>query len=389
MKDLKIKTLNRIKFISSNALRQILVSVFGMIIPFMVIQYSSKEIWGEFVSILLYTLFAIQIINWGNKEYLLRKFSLEPNKIIFCFSKNIFTRLPLLLFFSVVGFFYFQLEYGIFIFLWLFGRLCIHSTEVLIIYEKKFNTSLIIESLCFAIFCLTFFVFKSEINLKAVLIFYSFYQLFKGLCYYILFKDFISLDYFEIDLNYYKSSFWFFLLSIFGFLASKIDVYIIELFGNKIVTSEYQIINSLLVFVMSSSAFIYVPFVKNIYRNNELLLLKSKKILAFLGLIIVPISLVIIYFILSYFLNLQLSIWFYLIAFFYVYPSFIYGLEIVNLFKQQQEKKVVLFLFFGTIANSLLSALFLHFNYGINDALFGSAIAQLLVLILFKFKKNV
>ena len=359
-----------------------------MIIPFMVIRFSSKEIWGEFVSILLFTLIAIQIINWGNKEYLLRKFSQEPNKIIFAFSKNIFTRLPLLLVFAVAGFFYFQLEYGIFIFLWLLGRYCIHSTEVLIIYEKKFNTSLLIESLCFAAFYSTILVFKSEINIKLLIVLYSFYQLLKGVCYIILFKKFISLDCFKIDFSYYKSSIWFFLLSILGFLASKIDVYIIEQFGNKTNTSDYQIINSLLVFTMSLSAFIYAPFTKNIYRNSKSVVQKTQKIMTFAGLIIVPFSLFFIHLILKLYLNLNFQFWFYLIAFLYIYPSFLYGLEVVNLFKQLQEKKVVLFLLIGTIANTVLTLLFLHLNYGITGALFGSAIAQLIVLVLFKFKKN-
>ena len=123
------KTLNRIKFISSNALRQILTSVVAVAIPFMVIKFSSKEIWGEFVSLLLYTLFVSQIINWGSKEYLLRIFSETPSKIKDNFSSNFFTRFPLVLFFSIVAFFLFKIEYGIFIFLWLLGRFLIHSIE--------------------------------------------------------------------------------------------------------------------------------------------------------------------------------------------------------------------------------------------------------------------
>jgi large-conductance mechanosensitive channel len=68
----------------------------------------------------------------------------------------------------------------------------------------------------------------------------------------------------------------------------------------------------------------------------------------------------------------------------YVYPSYIYGLDIVNLFKKHQEKIVIINLSIGVIINSALSSLFLHLNYGITGVLLGSAIAQLIVMVLFK-----
>ena len=101
-----------------------------MAIPFLVIHYASKEIWGEFVSYLLYSLLVIQIINWGNKEYLLRKFSEAPNKIKINFSTNFVSRFPLVLISFLIGFFFFKFEYNIYVFLWILGRFLIHSYEV-------------------------------------------------------------------------------------------------------------------------------------------------------------------------------------------------------------------------------------------------------------------
>lgn len=380
---MKSKTLNRIGFISSNAIRQVLVSVFGMIIPFMVIHYSSKEIWGEFVSILLYSLFAIQIINWGNKEYLLRKFSETPNKIKVDFSTVFVSRFPLVILFSIIGFFFFKIEFSIYISIGILGRYLIHSYDVFIVFEKKFKASVVIETGSFIVFGFAFYAFKSVFDLKSLVILYSLYQLLKGICYLVLFKNQLFFKTAKIDFNYYKVSFWFFLLSILGFLASKIDVYIIERFGNKIVTSDYQIINSLLVFIMSIAIFIYAPFTKNIYRNNELVMVKTKKTVAVFGLLIVPSCLIIVYIILRYFLKLEFPFWFYFIAFLYVYPSYIYGLEIVDLFKQHKERKVVLFLFIGVIINAVLTYSFIISGYGFFGILLGSAIAQLLILLLF------
>jgi hypothetical protein len=383
-----LKTLNRVKLISSNTIRQILTSVFAVAIPFMVIKFFSKEIWGEFVSILLYTLFVTQIINWGNKEYLLRIFSETPSKIKSNFSTNFFTRLPLFFIFSIVGFFLFKIEYGIFIFLWLLGRFLIHSYEVLVIYEKKFSSSVFIEIICFLLFTGCIYLYTNSITIKTLVFFYSIYQLIKGFGLVMLFRNILSFKKSTINLSYYKQSIWFFLLSILGFLASKIDVYIINSFGKKTITSDYQIINSMLVFVMSISTFIYTPFTKNLYRNNENIITKTKILFTIVGLIIIPISLFIISFILDYFLNITFSVYFYIIAFFYIIPSYIYGTEIVNLFKQHKEKKVVLVLFIGVLLNFILSYLLLKNSFEIVESLLGATIAQIIVLFLFNIKTN-
>ncbi|HLP62929.1 FkbM family methyltransferase [Flavobacterium sp.] len=378
------KNLHRIGFISSNAVRQILVSAIGVVIPFMVIQHSSKEVWGEFVSLLLYSLLVTQIINWGNKEYLLRKFSETPRTIKTDFSSILITRFPLVLLFSLIGFFLFKMEFGLYLAFWILGRFLIHSYEVLVVYEKKFNASLAIELVCFLAFAIVFYSLSSALNLNQLLILYSLYQFTKGICFLLLFKNIFSFDA-RFNFNYYKASLWFFLLSVLGFLASKIDVYIIEQFDNKIVTSDYQIINGLLVFIMSISAFIYAPFTKNIYRNTDFTIQKTKKTLVLFGLIIVPISLLFVFGIIRYFLKLEFTFWFYVVAFFYAFPSYAYGIEIVRLFKQNREKKVVVILFLGVLINSIVTYYLLFSGYGIQEILFGSALVQVLILVLFVY----
>lgn len=359
-----------------------------MVIPFLVIHFSSKEIWGSFVTIFLYSLLALQFISWGNKEYLLRKFSENPSKISVAFSENLMTRFPLVILFFIISFFVFPVSYGFWITIWLVGRYWNQSVEALLLYQKEFNKSIVIEVLSFIGFGITFYFLKSEITVYLLLIIYSCYQFFKGLLYILLFKKFILFQKTSFQIDYFKASFSLFLLSILGFLGSKVDVYVVEHFGNKIITADYQIINSLLVFVMSITAFIYSPFTKIIYRNSEDVIEKTKKTLAYFGLLIVPCSLLVIHFIIKFYLKSHFDITFYLITFLYVYPSYVYGLDIVNLFKQHQEKIVVKNLVVGVTVNTVLSSLFLYFQYGIAGALLGSAIAQIVVLILFKSKIN-
>lgn len=354
----------------------------------MVIHNSSKEIWGTFVSVLLYTLMALQIINWGNKEYLLREFSKTPSKIAITFSENLSTRFPLVILSIVVGLFLFPFSYCFWLTIWIFGRFLIHSIEALLVYEKEFTKSIFVELFSFLVFGILFCFFQSIIDTYLILVFYSSYQFLKGILYFYILKKHFLFNKFSFKVDYFKKSLPFFLLSILGFLASKIDVYIVSHFSNNVVIAEYQIINSMLVFVMSISAFVYSPFTKMIYRNNNNVILKTKTILAYLGLIIVPFSLVAIYLVIKFYLKTSLSFNFYLISFFYVYPSYIYGLDILNLFKQNKVNIIVFYLLLALLINSLLSAVFLYFNFGITGALFGSAVAQLVVLTFLKLKIN-
>lgn len=378
---MKTKTLTRIGFITNNALRQVLVSVFSMVIPFLVIHYNSKEIWGSFVSLLLFSLLALQVINWGNKEYLLRQFSMAPNAILANYSINLATRFPLVIGAGIVALWCFPTAFGFWIFLWLLGRFLSHASESLVIYEKEFNASIAIELIGFAGFCVGLILLK--LNLFSLLVLYSCYQFIKGLGYFILFRKYFAFGKLAFDTRYYTIAFPFFLLSILGFFASKVDVYLIESLGDKILISDYQIINNLLVFTMSLSAFIYAPFIKNIYRNNGEMIRKIRQLLAFAGLIIVPVSLWAISAILHFYIKLEFAISFYLIAACYVFPSFVYGIEIVNLFRLKKEKTVVFILGVGVVVNATLSSIFLFLGYGIFGALLGSATTQLLLMLIF------
>lgn len=385
---MKNKSLKRLGLITNNTLRQILISVFSMVIPFLVIHFSSKEIWGSFVSVFLYCLLVLQIINWGNKEYLLREFSKNPKEISIYLSENMATRFPLVVLFFVIGLFLFPISFSVWILIWLLGRYLMHATEALVFYEKKFNGSILIELITFSFFGILFYLFRNDITVYFLIVIFSLYQFLKGILYVGLFKNWLSIQNFTFRINYFKAALPFFILSILGFLGSKIDLYIIENLESKTITAEYQIINSLLVFCMSITALVYSPFTRLLYRNTSQIVDKAKNILAYIGLIIVPVSLLIIYFILELYLKVELEFYFYLIAFAYVYPCYVYGLDIIDLFKQHKEKTVVLVLTIGVILNSILSASFLYLGHGIIGALSGSAIAQLVILLLIKLKKQ-
>lgn len=383
---MKSKTFIRLQVMSSNVLRQVLVSLFGMLVPFIAIHFYSKEIWVGFVPMLTYILFVMVLINWGNKEYLLRYFSTHPGKIEKSFSSSLATRFPSVLLFSCLALFVFQIDYGFYIFLWLLGRYFTHSVEPLLFFEKKFKSFLQIEIISFLLFYAAVVLDRHQSYHWNFLAIYSLYQSGKGAVSLYIFRHFINIRHFRFDFSLYKKSFTLFALTAFGFLISKADIYLVQFFCNPVDTADYQILNGLLLFIASFSVFIYTPFTKNIYRNNEVTLDKYQHILAVIGLIIVPVALFFYHLVILYYLKLEMSVWFYILAFVYVYPSYLYGIQIVNKLRANKEHIVILYLFCGAVTTIIFSGLFLWLGYGIIGALSGSCVAQLMALYLFYIK---
>jgi len=365
------------------AFRQIINSGFNVLLPFIVIHFSSKQVWGEFVSILLFILFAAACANFGSREFLLRQFSRQPGNFRRYFTLNFYARLPILLFLMVVAFFIFPLEPAFFIGISLLGIYISQSFEAIIIFEKKFALSAILESILGILFFLTVLSLRLEISPALIMKIFAGMQLLKAIVFVYFFFDAFEKKGFVLDFPLLKESLPFFLLMFMGFLASKNDVYLVGIFLNKAELAEYQVINSLCLFAMGTSGFFYTPFTKNIYRNDEAVIRKMKNILAFLGLIVAVVAVAVIYFVTDYYLKALVPGYFYTVTFIYIFPSFVYGIEIVKLYRYHMEMKVARYIFLGIIVSMILTTGFLYFGLGITGALMGSAAAQLAVLCLF------
>ena len=375
------KNRSRLLSISANTSRQLTVAAINMAIPLWVVWMSSKEIWGAFVSLLLFVLIAQQVVNWGNKEYLVREFSQSPARIAKEHSAILTTRFPLVLLFTAMAAIWFPMEYIGYIFLWLAGRFLTQSCEALVVFEKDFNASLWIEIACVGFFFALFWFW--QVSLFMVLAFYSLYQFIRGIAYFFRFRRFVKSGSLEFKKPFFKKALPFFLLSVLGFLVSKADVYAVDYFTPSTVTAEYQIINSLLVFVASASAFVYAPFTKNLYRSNVEVVQRTHRLVIISGLAIIPPALVCIHYVLLFYLAVSFSWPFYALAILYIFPHFAYGTKVISLFRENREKRVIAILASSAICNIAVSSVLLYFGYGIIGALAGAVAAQFLNWFLF------
>ncbi|MDI9255839.1 MATE family efflux transporter [Flavobacterium sedimenticola] len=365
------------------AFRQMVSTAFNVLLPFVVIHFAEKQIWGEFVSILLFILMASACNNFGHKEYLLRQFSAEPGKIRRYFTQNLYSRVPILLLSVACTLLLFPVPQAFFISLSLIGLFVSQSFEALIVFEKRFRLSAIIEMVTGVILLSAIYVCRESITALLIVKLYAGFLLLKALVYVYLFFSFFEKKQTRLSFYILKKSFPFFLLTLAGFLASKNDVYLVHFFLSKPKLAEYQILNNLCLFAMGTAGFFYIPFTKNIYRNSEVVIVKLQRILIIMGFLITISAVAVIFLVVTFYLKTTVPDYFYAIVFGYIFPSFVYGIKIIMLSKQHKEILVTTYLITGIVINVVLSALFLNLGLDITGALLGSAVAQWVVLGLF------
>ena len=86
------KLRQRLVLVIANSANILLVPVVNIAVSLLVIRLASAELWGAFVSILIWINLANHIIHWGSKEYLLREFSRRPGSIGEAWQSNLLSR---------------------------------------------------------------------------------------------------------------------------------------------------------------------------------------------------------------------------------------------------------------------------------------------------------
>lgn len=363
--------------------RQSSIAFLGFLFPILILKETSPTIWGEFFELFIFALVCSIISNWGNKDYLILKFSKEPNLIYTHFSENFIVRLPILFLCISIAFFAFKIELSLWLALWLMGRYMSWSFEVVNQYQKDNFITSIIE---YSTFILLIILLKTtpNIQLNHLVTYYSIYQLIKGLAYTTIYFDWLKFENFKLEWIEIKHSFFYFLLAFSGFLASKIDVYVASVFFTSSELGQYGIQNNFFLFAMSIGNMILLPYIKILYRKSAGNYSKIKKRYAFFGLLITSASILIIYFLNTNYLNLYFEPLFYCLGFLYVLPSYLYGIDIYEKFKSKKEKHVLIIFTIGALFFFLSNLIMLNLNPNFSTLLISAAMSQWLIVILFK-----
>ena len=375
----------KLKKIGLNSLRGFLSPVFNFLITTIGISQFGKENWGSLIHVFLWIFLISFVINWGNRDFLIRKYSANPAKIETSFFSNFFSR-SLLLVIAAVFFFFFPLPVAIVSITLVFLMHSYNSLESLIVYQQKFEIQLWAETIGFLSIILGLFYFQ----IFTVTTFISMY------CIAFVLKIILVLTRIDwrkkafkitFSIDEFKESMLFFLLGLTGLLSSRIDLYIVNsIVSNKII-SEYQLLTSAFLMLQSASSLIITTINKQLYRLRETTFEKVKNILHKLALPIVAVGSFGIWVLLEKFVNLGVDWKVYFVAGLAAIPSFFYALPVMNLYKKKCEKKV-LFANLITIGCNILITVLLLAKFGIQGAIASACISQWIYLFIIKQNEN-
>lgn len=377
------KHLDRSTHIVLNGIRTLLSPAISIVLSYLIIHFFSKALWGEFVHYLLYFYIAMLITNWGQKDFLMRKFSEQPDQLMANWQTFFTSRLPILILVLIPPIFIFGLANGICLSAWVFAAYISQSIVPIMLFQRDYTRVIFTEVISFGalIFCL--FQFYPNLTLNDLLWYYLYYNAIKSLVFMLFYRHFFLLKKLTINLNLLLISLPFLWLGLAGFLQSKVDLYILQFYTNDVVLGEYQIISGFFIFSQSIATIILLPYLKNIYRMPSNSLRKMKRLIIIGGLVINLIVDAIIFMVLHYFFDIQLTAIQAILGFMIGYPAYIYALNIFYLFKSNRERTVLRLSIYGFLSNSLVCIVFLSLGHEVTGALLANAIGQLLVLALY------
>lgn len=374
--------MNRLLTIGINTVRSFASPVFNFLIAILGIKYFGKEAWGSLINVMLWIFFIVFAIGWGNREYLIRKYSKAPSKIYHAFYSNLFSR-SLLLPFALLLLLFFPQNIALLAIAMVFLMHFYNAMDSLVVYHQKFGAQLAAEILSFSIILYAIFS-NAAFDLVTFLQWYCIAFAVKITCLFLALQLFSKKLSFTISLNEFKAGAAFFLLGFSGWLTSKIDIYIVDIFLPKSKLSEYQLLITAFLMLQALAGYLIVPFTKHVYRLSSDAIQNMQRKLYTVAIPLVVLGSIAIYIVMEYFVLLNLHYSYYIIGGCIALPSFFYTLDIMKLMRQHKELKIVYLngIFFSI---NLALLLMLIQKYEVFGVLVSVCITQWIVLGIYKF----
>ena len=333
-----------------------------LLLSLLIVKLFTASVWGNIVSLLVIQQIISGILAWGNKDYLQRELATNPDKFGSIFSQLCLER-SLLFIVSILVVFAFGLLDRSYLFSFImivFWRFVSQNFDIVVIKERRFLTVFFLDCILLLLqiglifwlknqenysLTLLLLVFWFPLALKCLLLFFIFRKNFKK----IYFKKWLVID-----------SFFFAMMTISGLLHGKIDVLVVSKLLDFKTLGEYQILISFLWCIQSVSMYISGPFIHNFYRLKETSQANLSKLLKNLGLLIVPISVILVMLILYFGFHIKTGASITTASFLFCMASFIYLPWIFQLNQKKLEYRIVLINIMGSV---FLIGLILTTNY--------------------------
>lgn len=368
----------KIKAITGYSLLQLLPSISNLLLSVVIVRWFKVEYWGQIVSLQLIYYVAGAVINWGNKEHLLKLFANQPQQINQLWNEHFWTRIFCLLLPACLGlFFYYHNTSALHLCIWIGARYVAQSFEAIIVHQKKYTQAIVAEMLSIGVLLLWLFVFKSAMPFHQVLWAITFSNVFKAVWVFWAYSPKLSISPPQVGL--FKHAFGFFMLGFVMILYAKTDQMLVAAMLDEAALGKYQVVSNYFSLIKAAASFVVYPFAIELYQMNKQDLLKATQKVFLIGILLTLIALVAMYVFLLPLYQIEADWLWSVFGFMACVPVFVTTPLHIYFFRFAQAK-VVIGLMGATIVFSALLAYMFIPTYQLNGAFFGMAIAQLLVL---------
>ena len=360
----------RSRFVALEALSFGLKPLHTSLISLLIIRLIDIQFWGEFVFYLVAVQVCITFLNWGQKPYLLKKFSAQPNKIGEYWSKAFFARTPLLIVvFCCLAIVPNLQTFFLPLLLWVSFRWGTVMFDSLIQFNRNYKASIKAEVLSLIVSVILAFFWVEKIDLEGLIYIFAFSNGIKlSVLLPILPKNAIAFSSLRNIKPELLISFPFFALTLAGMFQTKGDLYLATFLMDEAELGKYQVLVGFLLLGQAFSGILIGPFLKNVFRFNKKDVTGLKKGYLKVGLSISLLFTIVLYFLMRYVYLIDLKIEVALLIFACLAPLYFFLIESQLLLKHKKEKQLLKFTLIAASVTFALSFLLIPL-WGIQGAL--------------------
>ncbi|HMB99985.1 MAG TPA: hypothetical protein VKN14_03005 [Flavobacteriaceae bacterium] len=335
------KIFSRLKIISLYGVSQSIMPIGQLAISYCIIKFRSLELWGSYVELLIWVSLLLLFMSFGNKDILLKNFSIDPTSIYQQWFTNVVSRCVLIIPVLIIIFLFpifNQLQ--ILVAFWLILLYINQSYQVLILYHKDFKFSLTVELIFYA-FVFFFILFSINfIDLKFFILLIVLANLIKSLSYMFFYSKQMSGVEIRFSFLHLKNSIPFFIPLTLGTVRVKIDTYFANTFFSVADIGKYQVLISFLTVGQLITTYFVNPHLKLFYRLNKSVIKRIKIQSLFFGVIYGLIFTYLISIVLSNIYQIDFSLKNYIIAYMFIIPL-LFQMIIINQIYRFNKQSIV------------------------------------------------
>lgn len=374
-----------------NATRYALGPIGGLLVPWLVVQRSSLETWGNVVPTLIMIQLMLHVGQWGSKEFLLKRFAQSDRDPRTIASESLLTRglvmLPIAAIVAWAGTSTWAIAA-----LWFGTSFVFQGYEAVLIWRKHF-TGLFIADLL-ALTMQVVFLFFAPLTVDRIMLGYLMGAIMRLAVLRWIFWEPSSAyrmdQAFEMRVSFndhFLDALPFFLIGLSGLLASRIDLYTANALLDGTHIGRYQIVTSLFLQFQAGAAIVAGSLTRDLYRMSSTSVSRYARRMRTWAAIGLPIACIISWVVFTQLFAFDLPLSAFVAGCALVWPVYAYVPMINQLYKRHRERSVLWANLAAAALSCTLTAALLP-RMGVTGGLLAAAAGQWLMLAWMKIEER-